>query len=130
MPGACPQLFPARTPRLRNYARDRIYGMGIAKTKIFRFALAARTSLVITRQSAPKRGRPPGFPGSKYGPFLIPDRAGGLESVRPPAGMTAGRFERRHALYRDLIGSSPLGECSSDYQKESLLRSMEQAYRS
>ena len=70
-----------------------------------------------------------GFLGSEYGPFLIPDPASGLESVRPPAGMTNGRFERRHALYRDLIESSPLGERGSDYQKESLLRSMEQAYR-
>ena len=70
-----------------------------------------------------------GFLGSEYGPFLIPDPASGLESVRPPAGMTAGRFERRHALYLDLIESSPLGERGSDYQKESLLRSMEQAYR-
>ena len=70
-----------------------------------------------------------GFLGSEYGPFLIPDPVSGLESVRPPAGMTTGRFERRHALYRDLIESSPLGERGSDYQKESLLRSMEQAYR-
>ncbi|MXW64995.1 MAG: DUF1501 domain-containing protein [Bacteroidetes bacterium SB0662_bin_6] len=70
-----------------------------------------------------------GFLGSEYGPFLIPDPASGLESVRPPAGMTNGRFERRHALYRDLVESSPLGERGSDYQKESLLRSMEQAYR-
>ncbi len=70
-----------------------------------------------------------GFLGSEYGPFLIPDPSSGLESVRPPAGMTTGRFERRHALYRDLIAASPLGERGSDYQKESLLRSMEQAYR-
>ena len=43
-----------------------------------------------------------GFLGSEYGPFLIPDPSSGLESVRPPVGMTAGRFERRHELYRDL----------------------------
>lgn len=70
-----------------------------------------------------------GFLGSEYGPFLIPDPASGLENVRPPAGMTAGRFERRHALYRELVESSPLGKRGSDYQKESLLRAMEQAYR-
>ena len=70
-----------------------------------------------------------GFLGSEYGPFLIPDPSSGLESVRPPVGMTAERFERRHELYRDLIEGSPLGEHGSDYQKESLLRSMEQAYR-
>ncbi len=70
-----------------------------------------------------------GFLGSEYGPFLIPDPSSGLESVRPPAGMTARRFERRNALYRDLIKGSPLGKRGSDYQKESLLRAMEQAYR-
>ncbi len=70
-----------------------------------------------------------GFLGGEYGPFLIPDPASGLENVRPPAGMAAGRFERRHALYRDLIAASKLGKRGSDYQKESLLRSMEQAYR-
>ncbi len=70
-----------------------------------------------------------GFLGSEYGPFLIPDPSSGLESVRPPVGMTARRFERRHELYRDLIEGSPVGERGSDYQKESLLRSMEQAYR-
>src|SRR5690606_14246402 len=29
-----------------------------------------------------------GFLGSEYGPFMIPDPSQGLESVRPPAGMT------------------------------------------
>ncbi len=70
-----------------------------------------------------------GFLGSEFGPFLIPDPSSGLESVRPPVGMDAKRFERRNELYRDLINNSPMGERGSDYQKESLLRSMEQAYR-
>lgn len=70
-----------------------------------------------------------GFLGAEYGPFLIADPSIGLEAVRPPAGMTAGRMERRHALYRDLVSRSPLGSRSNDYQRESLVRSMEQAYR-
>jgi hypothetical protein len=70
-----------------------------------------------------------GFLGSEYGPFLIPDPSSGLESVRPPVGMDAQRFERRNELYRELIDRSPMGERGADYQKESLLRSMEQAYR-
>jgi hypothetical protein len=69
-----------------------------------------------------------GFLGSEYGPFLIPDPATGLESVRPPEGMTPRRFERRNALYRELVERSPLGERGSDYQKESLIRAMERAY--
>ncbi|MEZ4699736.1 MAG: DUF1501 domain-containing protein [Rhodothermales bacterium] len=70
-----------------------------------------------------------GFLGAEYGPFLIPDPQTGLDSVRPPVGMTASRFERRNQLYRELINQSPLGDQGSDYQKESLMRSMEQAYR-
>ena len=69
-----------------------------------------------------------GFLGNEFGPFFIEDPVNGLESVRPPAGMDSKRFERRNQLYRDLVEQSPLGEFGSDYQKESLRRSMEQAY--
>jgi len=69
-----------------------------------------------------------GFLGNEYGPFFIPDPTEGLDSVRPPVGMDAKRFERRNRLYNDLISKSPYGEFGSDYQKESLRRSMEQAY--
>lgn len=70
-----------------------------------------------------------GFLGNEYGPFFIPDPSQGLESVRPPVGMDATRFEHRNQLYNDLISKSPVAEFGSDYQKESLKRSMEQAYR-
>jgi hypothetical protein len=69
-----------------------------------------------------------GFLGNEFGPFFIPDPSQGLESVRPPVGMNAKRFERRNQLYNDLVSNSPIGEFGSDYQKESLKRSMEQAY--
>lgn len=69
-----------------------------------------------------------GFLGNEYGPFFIPDPSTGLESVKPPVGMSYQRFEKRNQLYRDLISKSPIGEFGSGYQKESLLRSMEQAY--
>jgi hypothetical protein len=69
-----------------------------------------------------------GFLGNEFGPFAIPDPSQGLESVRPPVGMDTKRFERRNQLYNDLISTSPMGEYGSDYQKESLRRSMEQAY--
>ncbi|MHA4896780.1 DUF1501 domain-containing protein [Pedobacter sp. PWIIR3] len=69
-----------------------------------------------------------GFLGNEHGPFLIPDPSAGLESVRPPVGMSAKRFEKRNQLYHNLISQGPLGEYGSDYQKESLKRSMEQAY--
>ena len=69
-----------------------------------------------------------GFLGNEFGPFLIPDPSAGLDSVRPPAGMSNTRFEKRNQLYDELIKQSPVGEFGSDYQKESLKRSMEQAY--
>lgn len=69
-----------------------------------------------------------GFLGNEYGPFLIPDPSQGLDSVRPPAGMSLSRFEARNKLYDELIKQGPTGEFGSDYQKESLKRSMEQAY--
>lgn len=69
-----------------------------------------------------------GFLGNEFGPFLIPDPSSGLESVQPPVGMSNKRFEKRNELYENLIKKSPMGEYGSDYQKESLKRSMEQAY--
>ena len=69
-----------------------------------------------------------GFLGNEYAPFMIPDPSQGLESVRPPVGMDAKRFEQRNKLYNDIISKSAVGEVGSDYQKESLKRSMEQAY--
>jgi len=51
-----------------------------------------------------------------------------IDSVRPPIGMDLKRFEARNKLYKELASKSPIGEFGSDYQKESLQRSMEQAY--
>lgn len=69
-----------------------------------------------------------GFLGNEYGPFMIPDPTSGLDSVKPPVGMSYKRFERRNQLYNELISKSAFGELGSDYQKESLKRSMEQSY--
>lgn len=69
-----------------------------------------------------------GFLGSEHGPFLIPDPTAGLDAVRPPVGMDTKRFESRNKLYEELMSAGPMGEYGSDYQKESLKRSMEQAY--
>src|SRR5678815_1522886 len=43
--------------------------------------------------------------------------------------MSPGRFENRDKLYKRLVESSPINEHGSDYQKESLLRSMDNAHR-
>src|SRR5256884_513593 len=70
-----------------------------------------------------------GFLGSEYGPFLIANPEEALKTVRPPAGMTPSRFERRESYYRKLVAQNPIGQLGSDYQKESLLRSMDNAHR-
>jgi hypothetical protein len=70
-----------------------------------------------------------GFLGSEFGPFVIANPEDALKSVCPPAGMGPGRFERRETFYRKLLAQSPVGKVGSDYQKESLLRSLDNAHR-
>src|ERR1041384_8218289 len=69
-----------------------------------------------------------GFYGSEYGPFIISNPEQAVEAVRPPAGMSPSRFENREKFYRKLLAQSSIGEFGSDYQKESLLRSMDKAH--
>src|SRR5580765_3272012 len=70
-----------------------------------------------------------GFLGSEHGPFIISNPEEAAKSVRPPTGMSPSRFERRDAFYRKLVQQSPIGQLGSDYQKESLLRSLDNAHR-
>ncbi len=70
-----------------------------------------------------------GFLGSEYGPFLLPHPLQAISAVRPPKGMTPERFGRRYKFYREMVQRSPAGELASDYQVESIVRSMENAYR-
>lgn len=70
-----------------------------------------------------------GFLGAEFGPFLLPYPDQAIESVRPPKGMTPERFEARHRRYLELVKRGPLGEQGSDYQRDSMVRSMENAYR-
>src|SRR3989449_5872248 len=64
-----------------------------------------------------------GFLGSEYGPFIVANPEEALKSVRPPAGMSPSRFERRETIYKKFVEKSPTGQLGSDYQKESLPRS-------
>jgi hypothetical protein len=70
-----------------------------------------------------------GFLGSEYGPFNVAFAEQAADSVRPPAGMSPGRFADRDKFYRQLLAASPIGQEGSSYQKESLLRSMDNAHR-
>jgi len=70
-----------------------------------------------------------GFLGTEYGPFLIPYPDQAVNAIRPPGGMSAERFKARHEAYKKLVAQSPVARHGSDYQRESLERSVENAYR-
>ena len=70
-----------------------------------------------------------GFFGNEYGPMNLPDPAGAVSAVQPPKGMSPGRFTNRYRLYRELIDRNPQRKYMSDYQQESMLRSMDNAQR-
>ncbi len=69
-----------------------------------------------------------GFLGAEYGPFLIPDPSEAVERLRP-SGLSDQRFARRYQAYRKLLEANPVLKHGSDYQQESLLRSVENAHR-
>jgi hypothetical protein len=70
-----------------------------------------------------------GFLGSEYGPFNLPYPTDAVASVRPPRGMTPGRFAQRERQFRHLVRHSPLAELASDYHQESMLRAFDNAHR-
>jgi hypothetical protein len=70
-----------------------------------------------------------GVLGSEFGPFRLPDPTDAVAAVRPPAGMTLSRFQNRYRGYKKLLEASPDAREGSDYQRESLLRSLENADR-
>jgi hypothetical protein len=70
-----------------------------------------------------------GFLGSAFGPFNLPYPDQAMEAVRPPRGMSPSRFENRQRFYKKLTRDSPINRYGSDYQKESLVRSLDNAYR-
>jgi|TARA_B100001079_G_scaffold271323_1_gene288386 hypothetical protein len=70
-----------------------------------------------------------GFLGSEYGPFLVPEPNDAIQTVRPPKGMSRQRFQRRYEAYREMVQASPAFGASDDFQQESLLRSIDSAYR-
>jgi hypothetical protein len=70
-----------------------------------------------------------GFFGTEFGPMNLPYPEEAARAVRPPKEMSGGRFADRYKLYRKLIDQSPQREFLSDYHQESMLRSMDNAYR-
>lgn len=70
-----------------------------------------------------------GFLGSEYGPFLLPYPDQAVSAVRPPEGMTPDRFSSRYKKFQKLVDANPDSEFASDYHRESMLRSIENAHR-
>ena len=69
-----------------------------------------------------------GFFGSEFGPMNLPFPQDAVRSVQPPKGMEPGRFANRYKHYRKLIDQNPNRELISDFQQESMLRSMDAAH--
>ena len=70
-----------------------------------------------------------GFFGNEFGPMNLPYPDDAAQSVRPPKGMEPGRFDNRYSLYRKLLDKNPHREFMSDFQQESMLRSLDNAHR-
>jgi len=70
-----------------------------------------------------------GFLGSEHAPFLISDPRDAVARVRPSAHIGPARFARRYDEYKKLVAASPVGQYGSDFQRQSLLRSLDNAHR-
>ncbi|MDB4732918.1 DUF1501 domain-containing protein [Planctomicrobium sp.] len=70
-----------------------------------------------------------GFFGSEFGPMNLPYPEQASASVQPPTGMTSERFIKRNQLYQKLLEKSPQQDNVSDYQRQSMLNSLDNAFR-
>src|SRR5467141_1918905 len=70
-----------------------------------------------------------GFLGSEHGPFLITNPQDAAAAVRPPAELGDKRFLSRRQLYEKLLAKEPVHQYGGDFQRESLIRSLESANR-
>jgi len=70
-----------------------------------------------------------GFLGTEHGPFLIVDPQDAAAPVRPPKELGDARFRSRRELLTKLLAEEPIAQFGSDYQRESLVRSLDAADR-
>jgi hypothetical protein len=70
-----------------------------------------------------------GFLGTEHGPFLIVDPQDAASAVRPPKELGERRFQSRRQLLEKLLAQEPVYQYGSDYQRESLVRSLDSADR-
>jgi len=55
----------------------------------------------------------------------VADPADAASAVRPPADLGSTRFKSRRALYEKLLADEPVYQFGGDYQRESLIRSLD-----
>ena len=70
-----------------------------------------------------------GFLGSEHGPFLIVDPQDAAAAVRPPKELSEARFRSRRELLTKLLAEDPVYRNGSDFQRDSLLKSLDSADR-
>ncbi len=70
-----------------------------------------------------------GFLGSEHAPFLIADPRDAVARVRPSEQIGPARFASRYEQFKKLVAASPVGQYGSDFQRQSLLRSLDNAHR-
>jgi len=69
-----------------------------------------------------------GFLGASHGPFLVPEPAQAVDTVRPPAGMSSKRFKERHDLYIKTLQARRQA-AGLDPKEEEFVKSIEGAHR-
>lgn len=70
-----------------------------------------------------------GFLGTEHGPFLIVDPHDAAAAVRPPKDLGEARFRSRRELLTKLLAEDPVHRHGGDFQRESLVRSLDSADR-
>jgi hypothetical protein len=75
-----------------------------------------------------KASHSPGFLGSAYGPFAIPDPAQAVAAVRPPEGMSRRRFSERFRKYQQLMQGRAHAQ-DNGVKREEFLEAIDAAHR-
>src|SRR3954449_6891075 len=87
-------------------------------------------NLEIGAESAAlKAFHPAGFLGAEHVPFLITNPLDAASSVKPVKELGEARFQSRRQLFEKLLAQEPVYQYGADFQRESLVRSLDSADR-
>ena len=103
--------------------------LGPIRAEMPPFVVAGQNMEIGAESDPLKSFHTAGFLGTDSGPFLIVDPRDAVASVRPPARMGGDRFAQRYETFRKLAAESPIARDGSDYQRDSLLKSLDNADR-